>query len=62
MAASHLLPQTAGSASNVSEVQLNSKAEIFETFRKPHPVLKEECFLNPKEDRKTLTSRARSPR
>ena len=31
-------------------VQLNSKAEIFETFRKLHPVLKEECFLNPKED------------
>ena len=32
------------------EVQLNSKAAIFETFRKLHPVLKEECFLNPKED------------
>lgn len=32
------------------DVQLNSKAEIFETFRKLHPVLKEECFLNPKED------------
>lgn len=32
------------------EVQLNSKAEIFETFRKLHPILKEECFLNPKED------------
>jgi len=31
-------------------VQLNSKADIFETFRKLHPVLKEECFLNPKED------------
>lgn len=31
-------------------VQLNSKAEIFETFRKLHPILKEECFLNPKED------------
>ena len=33
-----------------ADVQLNSKAEIFETFRKLHPVLKEECFLNPKED------------
>ncbi len=33
-----------------ASVQLNSKAEIFETFRKLHPVLKEECFLNPKED------------
>lgn len=31
-------------------VQLTSKADIFETFRKLHPVLKEECFLNPKED------------
>lgn len=31
-------------------LQLNSKAEIFETFRKLHPILKEECFLNPKED------------
>jgi ATP-dependent protease HslVU (ClpYQ) peptidase subunit len=31
-------------------VQLNSKASIFETFRKLHPILKEECFLNPKED------------
>lgn len=32
------------------DVQLNSKEAIFETFRKLHPVLKEECFLNPKED------------
>lgn len=32
------------------DLQLNSKAAIFETFRKLHPVLKEECFLNPKED------------
>jgi len=31
-------------------VQLNSKEAIFETFRKLHPILKEECFLNPKED------------
>lgn len=34
-----------------TEVQLGSKAAIFETFRKLHPILKkEECFLNPKED------------
>lgn len=33
-----------------ADVQLNSKAAIFETFRKLHPILKEECFLNPKED------------
>jgi len=32
------------------DVQLNSKAAIFEFFRKLHPILKEECFLNPKED------------
>ena len=32
------------------EVKLNSKEAIFETFRKLHPILKEECFLNPKED------------
>ncbi len=32
------------------DVQLTSKAAIFETFRKLHPILKEECFLNPKED------------
>jgi ATP-dependent protease HslVU (ClpYQ) peptidase subunit len=31
-------------------VKLNSKEAIFETFRKLHPILKEECFLNPKED------------
>ncbi|MFZ5501966.1 MAG: MFS transporter [Pseudomonadota bacterium] len=31
-------------------LQLNSKEAIFETFRKLHPVLKAECFLNPKED------------
>lgn len=36
--------------SKIPDLKLNSKAEIFETFRKLHPVLKEECFLNPKED------------
>ncbi len=36
--------------SRTPDVQLNSKAAIFETFRKLHPILKEECFLNPKED------------
>ena len=33
-----------------NEVRLNSRAEIFETFRKIHPILKERCFLNPKEE------------
>ncbi len=36
--------------SKTPDVQLNSKEAIFETFRKLHPILKEECFLNPKED------------
>lgn len=47
-AAHHLV--LANLLSKSQDVQLNSKAEIFETFRKLHPVLKEECFLNPKED------------
>ncbi len=50
MAALRLIPQTAGFASNVSEAQLNSKAQIFETFRKWHPIFEGECFLNPEED------------
>jgi ATP-dependent HslUV protease, peptidase subunit HslV len=33
-----------------TEMKLGSKMEIFETFRKLHPVLKEEHFLNPKEE------------
>lgn len=32
------------------DIRLDSKEAIFETFRKLHPVLKDECFLNPKED------------
>ena len=32
------------------EVHLGSRSEIFETFRKIHPILKERCFLNPKEE------------
>jgi ATP-dependent HslUV protease subunit HslV len=32
------------------EVRLGSRSEIFETFRKIHPILKERCFLNPKEE------------
>lgn len=33
-----------------ADIRLDSKAHIYETFRKLHPLLKEECFLNPKED------------
>lgn len=47
-AAHHLV--LANLLSKMTDVQLSSKAEIFETFRKLHPMLKEECFLNPKED------------
>lgn len=47
-AAHHLV--LANLLSKTPDVQLNSKAQIFETFRKLHPILKEECFLNPKED------------
>lgn len=47
-AAHHLV--LANLLAKAPEVQLNSKAAIFETFRKLHPILKEECFLNPKED------------
>lgn len=47
-AAHHLV--LANLLARTPDLKLNSKAEIFETFRKLHPVLKEECFLNPKED------------
>jgi len=47
-AAHHLV--LANLLSKSPDIQLNSKEAIFETFRKLHPVLKEECFLNPKED------------
>lgn len=47
-AAHHLV--LASLLTKATDVQLNSKAAIFETFRKLHPILKEECFLNPKED------------
>jgi ATP-dependent protease HslVU (ClpYQ) peptidase subunit len=47
-AAHHLV--LANLFAKMSDVKLNSKPEIFETFRKLHPILKEECYLNPKED------------
>jgi ATP-dependent protease HslVU (ClpYQ) peptidase subunit len=33
-----------------AELAFGSRAEIFETFRKLHPILKEQAFLNPKEE------------
>lgn len=34
----------------LDNVKLGSRAEVFETFRQLHPMLKEQAFLNPKED------------
>lgn len=31
-------------------LKLGSRAEVFETFRQLHPILKEQCYLNPKEE------------
>ncbi len=36
--------------STAKDLNFNSKAEIFETFRKLHATLKEQHFLNPKEE------------
>jgi len=47
-AAHHLV--LANLFAKMPEAQLNSKESIFETFKRLHPLLKEECFLNPKED------------
>lgn len=47
-AAHHLV--LANLLAKTTNMQLNSKAQIFETFRKLHPILKDECYLNPKED------------
>ncbi|MGB8599615.1 MAG: MFS transporter, partial [Burkholderiales bacterium] len=47
-AAHHLVMESILNKGN--EMKFGSKMEIFETFRKLHPVLKEEHFLNPKED------------
>jgi ATP-dependent HslUV protease subunit HslV len=34
----------------LEDVRLNSRMEVYETFRRLHPVLKEQGYLNPKED------------
>ena len=36
--------------SRVSDLNLDGKAAIYESFRKIHPMLKDEAFLNPKEE------------
>jgi ATP-dependent protease HslVU (ClpYQ) peptidase subunit len=47
-AAHHLV--LANLLKNSTDTNLRGKDEIYETFRKLHPLLKEKCFLNPKED------------
>ena len=36
--------------SKLEDVKLGSRMEVYETFRRLHPILKEHAFLNPKED------------
>ena len=33
-----------------NKMKLHNRHDIFESFRRMHPILKEECFLNPKEE------------
>lgn len=46
--AHHLVLESA--LSRLADIRLGSRSEIFETFRRLHPLLKEHAFLNPKED------------
>ena len=34
----------------LEEVRLDTRADVYETFRRLHPILKEHAYLNPKED------------
>jgi ATP-dependent protease HslVU (ClpYQ) peptidase subunit len=45
----HLLV-LASSLARLPEVAFNSREQVFETFRRLHPILKEHAYLNPKED------------
>ena len=47
---------------SASDLSFNSKAEIFETFRKLHAILKDQHFLNPKGRRRDATRAPTSPR
>ena len=47
-AAHHLVMDSA--MRRIPDLRLHGKSEIFETFRKLHPILKDEHFLNPKEE------------
>jgi ATP-dependent HslUV protease, peptidase subunit HslV len=47
-AAHHLVLDSA--MRRIPDLRLHGKSEIFESFRRMHPILKDEHFLNPKED------------
>lgn len=34
----------------MDDLKLGSRLEVFESFRRLHPILKEQCYLNPKEE------------
>ncbi len=40
----------ASALAKLDDVRLGSRAEVFDTFRRLHPILKEHAYLNPKED------------
>jgi len=40
----------ASAIARLEEVKLGSRMEVYETFRRLHPILKEHAYLNPKED------------
>jgi len=40
----------ASAMARLDEVKLGSRMEVYETFRRLHPILKEHAYLNPKED------------
>ncbi len=46
--AHHLV--VASALGQLTDVKLNSRMDVYETFRRLHPVLKEHAYLNPKED------------
>jgi len=47
-AAHHLVLENLIARNN--KMKLHNRSDIFESFRRMHPILKEECFLNPKEE------------
>lgn len=40
----------ASALAKMEDVKLGSRMDVFETFRRLHPILKEHAYLNPKED------------